>query len=88
MKFPVPSPRNFDYSEEHESIGLCADVPIGTDQPLDYYKHIAVRVLAQQIANVIEPEFIEAEGFEVLRYPIIVIRNGEDGRNHVRVVKK
>lgn len=82
---PIHAPHaNFDSDELHEGIGLYADVPLG-NQPLQYYKNIAVTILAQQIVELIEPEFIETEGFELMRYPIVVIRNGEDGRNHVKI---
>lgn len=85
MQIPMPH-MSFDPDEPHDGVGICADVPLGSE-PLDYYKKIAVSVLAQQIVQLIEPEFIEGDGFEVMRYPIIVIRNGEDGRNTLNVHK-
>lgn len=75
--------RQFDPREPHEGIGLCSDVPMDGKQTIEEYKRIAANGLAQQIIQFIEPEFIEANGFEVLRYPVVVIRNGDDNRNFV-----
>lgn len=83
----IPPHNDFDPTEEHQGIGLFADVPLG-DQPLEYYKKIAVSILAQQIVKAIEPEFIETEGFELMRYPLVIIRNGGDGRNDIMTQKK
>lgn len=70
---------NFDPTD---STGYCfnIDVPLG-GQALDEYKKVAASVLVQQIIENIEPEFIEQNGFEILRYPVVVFRNGADGRN-------
>lgn len=76
-------PHQFDPKEPHEGIAICSDVPMRGQQTLDEYKQIAANGLAHQIMQFIEPEFIEANGFEVLRYPVVVIRNGEDGRNFI-----
>jgi hypothetical protein len=81
--YQPPMPRQFDPREPHEGIGLCSDVPMDGKQTIDEYKRIAANGLAQQIVQFIEPEFIEANGFEVLRYPLVVLRNGDDGRNYI-----
>lgn len=83
QEYQPPMPRKYNPSEPHEGIMICSDVPMNGKQTLDEYKHIAAMGLAHQIAQLIEPEFVEANGFEVLRYPVVVIRNGDDNRNFV-----
>jgi hypothetical protein len=84
---PMPArinpPKQYNPEEPHAGVMICADIPLDPkgSQPLDYYKRIAVSNLAQQIIHLIEPELIELDGFEVMRYPVVVVRNGDDGRN-------
>lgn len=71
------------YDDEHAGLDVVADVPLG-NQPLDYYKRVAASMIANQIVQHIEPEFVETGNFEMLRYAVIVVRNAEDGRNHIQ----
>jgi hypothetical protein len=86
----IPPSAMPDTDSEYEGVGIMADVPMQPGKGLDveYYKHIAANSLANQIVKMIDPEFIEDNNFEILRYSVVVIRNGSDGRNKMRKIKK
>jgi hypothetical protein len=52
---------------------LRYEIPLGV-RPLEEYKKRAAEQLARKIIDIIEPEFLEQPGYELMRYVLIVKR--------------